>query len=1010
MSQMTAESPHAISGNQPPPLGYDPNEFPRELARHYVSASEEDVKSMLETVGVEKLEDLFSHVPGEVRFSEPLELPEELSYQDLQASLHEISEKTNLRTSFIGDGLPSWKVHPVISHVSNLRPLTTSYTPYQPERSQGTLMTHWIYQCVMSALTGFEAVNSSLYDRSTAIFEAICCAIRLKRGSTTAIVAETLFPEDLEVLRTLTTDTDVSLAFAAIDSSTGTIDLSALRQQAEDLGDELACIVFPQVNCLGLLEDVNQLTDLARERGVKSVACIDPMLLAAGGLKPPSEFGAEGADFLAGEAQHMAIRPNFGGPGLGVFATRHNDKVRNMVRATPGRFVGKAKDEDGRECLVMVLSTREQHIRKEKATSNVCSNQAFLATLAGAATLAKGESGMAEAVASARANAIGTVGRLIARQGVELAFPETPFFNEALLQLDKPVSEVIALGRAADLHVGVDVSQRLPESSRTNLLKISFSDLTTEEDLEKLVSFFEVTFPVPEAASVTLPEIPTNQLRQGATGLPEIPEAEIRDYYGKLAELNVSPDDACYPLGSCTMKYNPLVNDWAAGLSGFAEAHPQAPVEDVQGPLEVLYAIQEWFAKITGLPAVTTQPVAGAQGELVGLKLFQAYHRDRLDNDRDVVFIPKSAHGTNFATAVMAGFDPSTGIVHLEALPDGRVDPEDFDDKIATHGRRLCGVMITNPNTSGVFETDFKAIADKVHTAGGLVYMDGANMNAIAGQVNLEALGVDAVHNNLHKTWTIPHGGGGPGDAIVAVSQCLAEYLPGTQVVRSEDGLFRQVRTEKSIGSFHRHHGNFGHKVRALAYLLRLGKEGVPRMSALAVLSSRYLFEKLGKSYPTLPTGAIGTPRMHEFILTLNEEDFASIEAAGIPRSQAIPQVGKLFLDFGFHAPTVAFPEVYGLMIEPTESYTKAELDRFADSVIAIREIIRECPQALASAPHFTPIDRVDEVAANRNLILREKLDSLPSIPSNRLAASELLELSISEIKQLILSQVNLKG
>ncbi|MBC8348724.1 MAG: glycine dehydrogenase, partial [Verrucomicrobia bacterium] len=563
---------------------------------------------MLETVGVEKLEDLFSHVPGEVRFSEPLELPEELSYQDLQSSLHGMSEQTKLRTSFIGDGLPSWKVHPVVSYVSNLRPLTTSYTPYQPERSQGTLMTHWIYQCVMSTLTGFEAVNSSLYDRSMAIFEAICCAIRLKRGSSTAIVADTLFPEDLEVLRTLTTDTDITLAFAAIDPSTGTIDLSALCQQAEALGEELACIAFPQVNSLGLLEEVDKLTDLARERGVKSVACIDPMLLAAGGLKPPSEFGEEGADFLAGEAQHMAIRSNFGGPGLGVFATRHNDKVRNMVRATPGRFVGKAKDEDGRECLVMVLSTREQHIRKEKATSNVCSNQAFLATLAGAATLAKGESGMAEAVASARTNAIGTVRRLIARQGVELAFPGTPFFNEALLQLDKPVSEVIALGRAADLHIGVDVSQRLPESSRTNLLKISFNDLTTEEDLEKLVSFFEVTFPVSEAASVTLPEMPTNQLRQGASGLPEIPEAEIRDYYGKLAELNVSPDDACYPLGSCTMKYNPLVNDWAAGLPGFAEAHPQAPVEDVQVPLEVRYAIQEWFVKITALPAVSPQP------------------------------------------------------------------------------------------------------------------------------------------------------------------------------------------------------------------------------------------------------------------------------------------------------------------------------------------------------------------------------------------------------------------
>ncbi len=1004
---MTAESPQAISENQRPPLGYVPNEFPRELTRHYVSATEEDIKSMLETVGVEKLEDLFSHVPSEVRFPKPLELPEELSYQDLQTSLHGMSGKTKLRTSFLGDGLPSWKVHPVVSYVSNLRPLTTSYTPYQPERSQGTLMTHWIYQCVMSTLTGFEAVNSSLYDRSMAIFEAICCAIRLKRGSTTAIIAETLFPEDLEVLRTLTVDTDITLVYSPINPSTGTIDLSELREKAEAAGNELACIVFPQVNSLGLLEGVDELTDLARELGVRSVACVDPMLLAAGGLKPPTEFGEEGADFLAGEAQHMAIRPNFGGPGLGVFAARHNDKVRNVVRTTPGRFVGKAKDEDGRDCLVMVLSTREQHIRKEKATSNVCSNQAFLATLAGVATLAKGESGMKEALASARKSAVETVNRLLRLKGIELAFSDTPFFNEALLQLNKPVSEVIDLGRKADLHIGIDVSERLSENTQTNLLKISFNDLSSEEDLDKLVTFFETIFPANKASSDSLPEIPTSQLREGTTGLPEIPEAEIRAYYGKLAKLNVSPDDACYPLGSCTMKYNPLVNDWAAGLPGFAEAHPQAPVEDIQGPLEVLYAIQEWFSKITGLPAVTTQPVAGAQGELVGLKLFQAYHRDRLDNDRDIVFIPKSAHGTNFATAVMAGFDASLGIVHLEALPDGRVDPTDFDKKLTTYGNRLCGVMITNPNTSGVFETDFKAIAEKVHAAGGLVYMDGANMNAIAGQVNLEALGVDAVHNNLHKTWTIPHGGGGPGDAIVAVSKRLAEYLPGTQVERKEDGLLRQVRTDKSIGSFHRHHGNFGHKVRALAYLLRLGKEGIPRMSALAVLSSRYLLEKLEGSYPTLPKGAIGTPRMHEFILTLNDEDFASLEAAGIPRSQAIPQVGKLFLDFGFHAPTVAFPEVYGLMIEPTESYTKAELDRFAESVIAIREIIRECPQALVSAPHFTPIDRVNEVAANRKLILQEKLDFLPSIPSNRMAASELLELSINEIKQLILGQVN---
>ena len=485
--------------------------------------------------------------------------------------------------------------------------------------------------------------------------------------------------------------------------------------------------------------------------------------------------------------------------------------------------------------------------------------------------------------------------------------------------------------------------------------------------------------------------------------MPDLPEAEIRAYYERLGSLNVSPDSSCYPLGSCTMKYNPFVNDWAASLPGFTDAHPQAPVEDVQGCFEVLFEIQEWFTKITGLAAVTTQPVAGAQGELVGLKLFQAYHRDRGDENRDVVFIPKTAHGTNFATAATAGFSTSDGIVHLEALPDGRIDPTDLNAKLAQYGDRLCGVMITNPNTSGIFETEFKAIADKVHGVGGLVYMDGANMNAIAGWIDLGAMGVDAVHQNLHKTWAIPHGGGGPGDAIVAVSERLVDFLPGHQIVLEGDGLLRPRKPSKSIGSFHRHWGNFAHKVRAFAYLLRMGREGVPWMSAVAVLSSRYLHERLRSSYPTLPADAAGIPRMHEFILTLDDEVFTAAEANGVPKSQVIPQVGKLFLDFGFHAPTVAFPEIYGLMIEPTESYTKAELDRFAETVLAIRSLIDEQPGILAGAPYFTPVDRVDEVTANRNLTLHEKLNQLPELPENRISPELLHTLPIPEIKERIL-------
>ena len=341
----------------------------------------------------------------------------------------------------------------------------------------------------------------------------------------------------------------------------------------------------------------------------------------------------------------------------------------------------------------------------------------------------------------------------------------------------------------------------------------------------------------------------------------------------------------------------------------------------------------------------------------------------------------------------------------MKSAPDGRVDQEDFDAKIREFGPRIAGMMVTNPNTSGVFETEFKRMADAIHQVGGLVYMDGANMNAIAGWVNLQALGVDAVHNNLHKTWTVPHGGGGPGDGIVAVSDKLVDFLPGYQIKKQGD-RFIPVRPKHSLGSFHRHWGNFAHKVRVYTYLQRLGREGVQRMSAMSVLSSRYLYSRLKQNFPSLPAAANDVPRMHEFILTLTEEDFKRIESVGIPKASIIGRVGKLFLDFGFHAPTVAFPEVFGLMIEPTESYTKEELDRFAEAVIAIGELVRNHPEVLLSAPRFTPVDRVDEVAANRGLILSEHLKSLPVINPNRLSPTLLNRLPVKEIKEKILATV----
>ncbi len=982
----------------------NPYQLMREQARHYIPATETEIEAMLTAIRKQDFAALFEAIPASDQLKAPLSLPEELDAEQTCERIRSIAARNRPSTSYLGDGLADFSLSPVVSDVASIRTLSTTYTPYQAELSQGTLIAHWIYQCAMAKLTGFEAVNASLYDRSTAIYEGICAAARMSRRNT-AIVAETLYPGDLEVLQTHAADTDMKLLLAPVDAGSGLLDSALLESLANEAGSDLAAIVFPQINTFGLLEAVDHWTDFAAAKGAHSIAVIDPLLLANGGLKPPVDFGEQGASIIVGEAQHLALEPNFGGPGLGLFGMRFNDSAKNTVRAAPGRFIGKACDRSGRDCRVSVLSTREQHIRRDKATSNICSNQAFLATLVGAALLERGDKGLAEAIESARTRTLAFVDALAGIGGCRLAFPEAAFFNEITLETNRPVAEWMSAAREQGVLLGADLTGRA--GIKRNLLKLSFSD-RPEQDVAQLVAIMRrIGGDATDAARpAAIAPLPSHSMRANAVGLKSFGAAAVRDYYRSLGELNVSPDRAIYPLGSCTMKYNPFLNEWAAALPEFTRAHPQAPIEDVQGCLEVLYSIQEWFKGITGLAGVTTQPVAGAQGELVGLKMIRAYHRQRGDSDRNLILIPRSAHGTNFATAVTAGFKPgpSSGIVLLEADDDGLIDVDDLQQKLTQHGQRIAGVMITNPNTTGIFESRFRAIADQVHAVGGLVYMDGANMNAIAGWANLAALGVDAVHNNLHKTWTIPHGGGGPGDAIVAVSERLVDFLPGCQIVRRGEQLV-PVRMPHSIGSFHRHWGNFAHKMRCYTYLLRLGRDGVRRMSAVAVLTARYLLHRLQPHYAMLPAHSEKTPRMHEFILTFSEQEFAFFESHGHPRASIIPSLGKLFLDFGYHAPTVAWPEPLGFMIEPTESYTLAELDRFAEAVIAIKELVMSHPQVLASAPHFTPIDRVDEISANRNLVLSESLDELPAISSSRMAQDTLLQMPIAAIVERIVAQ-----
>ena len=837
-------------------------------------------------------------------------------------------------------------------------------------------------------LTGFEAVNASLYDRASCLFEASRSALRLVKGADTILLSDGVYPGDREVLETHAQETGLGIVRVPLGKG-GETDREAFLSLYDTYGKKVAGLIFMQVNAFGVLEDVHRLTDFCQERGLQSIAVIDPIHLATEGLLPPSQFGKSGADMIVGEGQHLALAPNFGGPGLGIFGIRFNKDRKNAIRSTAGRYVGKGVDEDGREALCMVLSTREQHIRRERATSNICSNQSFLATLAGAGILARGEEGMRQACAGGVELAAGMAPRLTAYKEVRLAFPDSCAFNEICLELDSPVGEVLRKAAEEGMDLGVDVSD-----SR-HLLLVSFTDIHTSKDIEKLEDFFSRMFTAAPETGEKLKEIPSHHRRRGAVGLPQFGEEELRRFYAKLGEQNISPDDNIYPLGSCTMKYNPWINDWAASLPGFANVHPQTSIEYAQGCLEVLHTIQERFKTVTGLPGVTTEPVAGAQGELVGLKMFQAYHRDvHREARRDVILIPTSAHGTNPATANVAGIEK---IVTVEADKKGEIDFEQLTQIVAEYGERIVGIMITNPNTSGIFETRFREVTGLIHSVGGLVYMDGANMNAIAGWVDLGKMGVDAVHNNLHKTWTIPHGGGGPGDAIVAVSEKLLDYLPGVQIV-CEDGRYRYERPQKSIGSFHRHWGNFAHKVRCYTYLAALGDKGIRQMSAVAVLSARYLYEKLKDIFPTLPAGADDVPRMHEFILTLNQKMFSKSQGTGIPLSQVIPRVGKLFLDFGLHAPTVAFPEVYGLMVEPTESFSKAELDEFVEVCRGIAKVLNEKPELLKTTPHFTPVRRVNEVHANKNLVLSEKIDRLPAISDNRILPGELLRMGVDGV------------
>lgn len=692
---------------------------------------------MLEFCGYKNLEDIYSFLGNEITHND-WDIGERLKYDNLAAHMVEISKKNNICLSFLGNGLPDLSLSPLPSYLCTLRKLSTAYTPYQPELGQGTLIGLQIYTSMLQKLTGMEVVNASLYDRSSAIFEATQTAVRLHKGKkNTALILGSVYPNDLAVTQTYARHTPTKIEVIALDQKLGKISTKEVREWLEKNQQDCACIIIPQVNHLGVIEDFDDLTDLGLEFGVTPVAVIDPFHLFPGpnSLKKPRFWGKEGrgVPMMVGEGQHLAIGPNFGGLGLGIFAAQYNDADRQTIRSIPGRLVGRTKDVDGRECFTLIMSTREQHIRREKATSNICSNQSFLALMAGAALLEKGYLGLAKTLHTAMdwASAFKST-------AVELVYPQAKVINEVLIRTKKKAKELIEEARVKKIHLGVAKGE--------HEILISFSDKHTQEQMDQLCQFLSLS---------NVKKNHREDYGHDATW-PQYSFEALKEYYNKLDGLNLSPDDAIYPLGSCTMKYNPVINEYAASLPGFTQIHPDAPIEDAQGSLQILFEIQELFKQITGLPYVTGMPVAGAQGELVGLKVFQRYfeHHEKDKNKRKYLLIPRSAHGTNPATAAVANL--ANNLIIIEADSHGRMDFEQLKKVVAQYGEEIFGIMVTNPNTSGIFESSFKDMAELIHGVGGLVYMDGANMNAIAGWANLKNLGVDAVHNNLHKTWSIP--------------------------------------------------------------------------------------------------------------------------------------------------------------------------------------------------------------------------------------------------------------
>ncbi|MFP4273833.1 MAG: aminomethyl-transferring glycine dehydrogenase [Paracoccaceae bacterium] len=877
------------------PTDYRPYDFAN---RRHIGPSPSEMAEMLEVVGAGSLEALIDDtVPAAIRQAEPLDFGKPLSERELLHRMREVAAKNKVLTSLIGMGYHGTVTPPVIQRNILENPAWyTAYTPYQPEISQGRLEALLNFQTMISDLTGLEIANASLLDEATACAEAMTMAQRVAKSKARAFfVDENCHPQNISVLRTRAEPLGIELIVAAPEA------LEA---------DKVFGAIFQYPGTYGHLADFGALIEALHAEKAIAVMSADPLALTL--LKEP---GAMGADIAVGSTQRFGVPVGYGGPHAAYIATRDAYK-----RALPGRLVGVSVDARGNRAYRLALQTREQHIRREKATSNVCTAQALLAVMASFYAVFHGPEGL-KAIAQRIHRKTVRLARGLEAAGFAVEpeeFFDTITVDVGLMQrgvLQAAVREGINLRPVGRTRVGITLDERT-RSETIEAVWRAFGFGRSDEDMTP-------EYRIPDALVRQTPYLEHAVFHMNRA------ETEMMRYMRRLADRDLALDRAMIPLGSCTMKLNAAVEMMPVSWGEFTLLHPYIPADQAQGYRELIDDLSARLCTITGYDAMSMQPNSGAQGEYAGLLTIAAYHRANGQAHRRTCLIPVSAHGTNPASAHMVGWD----VVTVATAPNGDIDLEDFRAKAAKHAETLAGCMITYPSTHGVFEETVMEICEITHRHGGQVYIDGANMNAMVGLSRPGDLGGDVSHLNLHKTFCIPHGGGGPGMGPIGVKAHLAPFLPGDPV-RGQGAVSAAAFGSPSLLPI------------SWAYVLMMGGEGLTQATRVAILNANYIARRLEGAFEVLYKGPSGRVA-HECILDVRP--FA--ESAGV----TVDDIAKRLVDCGFHAPTMSWPVAGTLMVEPTESETKAELDRFCDAMLSIREEIRAIEEGRAD-PESNPL------------------------------------------------------